>query len=180
MNDATRDRYFDKYARAFNKGKLPQSYYAAPAATGPQQGPSHPPPAEERPSWSHVDALQYQRSVAEDEEERRRWSSKQSAKKERKERKAEVEADRATGKDRLQEDRMALRMSNRAFADAKHDQDIEFKDDVLMGGNDSFQKALAARNAARKRSAARRGCAYLVWILRAPKVCAGPTRRTRR
>lgn len=112
------------------------------------QGPSRPPPEQgSRPS--SLAELQARR--AEEEEAREAEHKYKSAvkKKDRREEREEVNSNRATGKDRLQEKRMEARGSHAAFANRKEENMGLELDESTLGlkdGGDSFQAAIAARD----------------------------------
>lgn len=148
-------RYFKKFARRWNKGKLDAGYYdgslfgeqtslttsASLWEPGQQLGPARP---------VTIDDLAMQREAELDYRSAQKNADRFMSKRDQREIRQEERDNRATGRDRVMEKRAEKRESARAMASAKEQGDMEFGDDVLMGGSSSsFQDAIRRRDASR-------------------------------
>lgn len=158
LDTSDQKRYFKKFCRRWNKGKLDAGYYdgslfgetssatlSAPAReareAGPTMGPARP---------ITMDDLAMQRDAELDHRAAQKDTARLLSKADRRESRQEERDNRATGRDRIMEKRAEKRESHRAMASAKEQGDMEFGDDVLMGGSSSsFQDAIKRRDASR-------------------------------
>jgi hypothetical protein len=160
LDASDQKRYFKKFCKRYNKGKLEPIYYdgsllgePAPAAAivpaslsiskdiGPSIGPARP---------STLDDLAMQREAESDYRAQQKDAERLVSKRDQRESRQEERDGRATGRDRVMEKRAEKRESARAMANAREQGDMEFGDDVLMGGSSSsFQEAIKRRDASR-------------------------------
>ena len=115
------------------------------------QGPSRPPVSA---SGSALADLTYRREEEQESRDADRKYEKAKRQREKADEREEVNSNRATGKDRVQEKRMEARASHSAFASRKEaDNGLELDEDQLglREGNDSFAAAKKARDQAQER-----------------------------
>ena len=160
LDASDQKRYFKKFCKRYNKGKLESMYYdgsllvesastasIVPASLsiykdiGPSIGPTRP---------STLDDLAMQREAESDYRAQQKDAERLMSKRDQRESRQEERDGRATGRDRVMEKRAEKRESARAMANAREQGDMEFGDDVLMGGSSSsFQEAIKRRDASR-------------------------------
>ncbi|CAE6421657.1 unnamed protein product [Rhizoctonia solani] len=135
---------------------------APPTTTAPKrtQGPSLPPGRTVGPSLPSSSDLTLQREEAvESARGERRAASKRT--RERLEDEDGGVGPKAVGREGMMEKKRARRDEDRAMRDRKDDGGLEVREDVLMGagGSDSFQAAIARRDAAKARWAEKKATA---------------------
>ena len=157
MDAKDQRHYFKKFVKAWNKGKLDKRYYDATHADSMdsdqremrqgetnnriQLGPA-------RPNGTDLTLLE---EAEQDHRDAERSAHRHEVKRDRKEARREEQENRATGKDRILEKRAEQRESNKAMAASREQGDMEFGDDVLMGGSSSsFAEAVRRRDASRQ------------------------------
>ncbi|KAI3627268.1 hypothetical protein CBS14141_001269 [Malassezia furfur] len=164
-------RYFARFVRRWNDGRLSDRYYAGTAAPvqgtryrwrfadeGTKQRSTSPPrsgarlrrpsAAVARRSAALAADRQYERERAQEEVRRAAQRARRAERREAKEW-AEEQAPRATGRDAVRERRREVAASNRAMAERRDvDDDVgdTMSTDALLGLGNSFQDALAERD----------------------------------
>ncbi|CAD6569483.1 MAG: hypothetical protein CYPHOPRED_003391 [Cyphobasidiales sp. Tagirdzhanova-0007] len=161
-------KYFRRFAKRWNKGKLDPGYYDGSLFDdGPVLG-------EERsktngreddattavivgPNRPTLEDLALQREVQLDYEATLRDASRVEKKLSTREAKEEERETRATGRDRLQEKKQEKREGNREMAATKEQGDMEFGEDFLIGGSSSsFADAIRRRDMSKQGQARQR------------------------
>jgi hypothetical protein len=164
MDSSDQRRYFKKFVKRWNRGKLDRGYYdgslmddkAAVSLTRRDDkdseddevevGPSR--PTIVGPPRPKLDDLALHRERELDAKAARRESKQQDYKKEKREAKREEREDRATGRDRLLEKKAEARSSAKEMAQAKEQGEMDFSETFLLGAgrNDSFAAAIKRRD----------------------------------
>ena len=169
LDSKQQHKYFQRFAKKWNRGKLDNSYYNGSLFSAEQSADEEVSkngqsisrnissltsgPADYGPSRPSYDDLSMQRETELDQSAADRDAMRRERKKENREARQEQQADRATGRDRLQEKRAERRESNRAMAQSREQGDMVFGEDFLLGGGgSSFQDAIRRRDAARRNS----------------------------
>lgn len=163
-------RYFKKFVRRWNKGKLDSDYYSGLILGGPAT-PAPPNPDAVQTNGSHThgrgegtsvvrqgptiptsEDLILSREAEQDFRASQRDSERAEAKRTLREAKQEARENQATGRDRLQEKRLEKRNAHREIVASKEQGSMEFGDDVLMGSgaSDSFKEAIRRRDASKQ------------------------------
>lgn len=151
VKDLSRDdrgHYARKFRGRWNTGKLSSRYYKQSSASTSDRA-REPPKA--APSTSvlkpnAVEELQLRREREAEERDQSHQETAYQRKKDRREARQEAKEHQSVGKEKMLEQRAALRSSNAEFAARKDETDMAFTDDFLgLDGGNSFQQALAAR-----------------------------------
>lgn len=170
MDSKEQKKYFKKFVKKWNRGKLDKGYYDGSIVgdavfsqlAAPGQGDAHVrPPSSSTgtrpsvgplgPSRPTVEDLALLDEAERDERAAQKDQSRAEYKRAQRESRQEERENRATGRDRLMEKRAEKRESARAMASAKEQGDMEFGEDYLMGGtSSSFAEALRRRDAQEK------------------------------
>ena len=160
MDASDQKRYFKKFCRRWNKGKLDASYYEGSLLGEPTSSSIVPATSREsreparalgpaRPAT--MDDLAMQREAELDYRASQKDASRLLSKRDQRETRQEERDNRATGRDRVMEKRAEKREGAREMASAREQGDMEFGDDVLMGGSSSsFQDAIRRRDSSRQ------------------------------
>ncbi|KZV92703.1 hypothetical protein EXIGLDRAFT_613989 [Exidia glandulosa HHB12029] len=100
--------------------------------------------------------LQLAREVSQEEATLERIAGRKRARADERDRVEDMVGPREVGREAIQEKKRAKREADKSFRDAKDDDGGDINADALMGG-DSFQAAIARRDAARKRFEEKKG-----------------------
>lgn len=160
MDSSDQRRYFKKFVRRWNKGKLEQGYYTGSLfgesiARDPSPDPQPNPDGSRRPvagpSRPRLDDLVLTQEAERERKAAERDSQRAEYKREKLEAKHEERENRATGRDRLLEKRAEQRATVKEMAQAREQGEKEFDETFLLGagGNDSFAAAIRKRDASK-------------------------------
>lgn len=160
MDSSDQRRYFKKFVRRWNKGKLEQGYYTGSLfgesiAREPSPDPQPNPDGSRRvvagPSRPRPDDLILAQETESERRAAERDRERSEYKRDKREAKHEERENRATGRDRLLEKRAEKREGSKQMAQEREQGEKEFDETFLLGagGNDSFAAAIRKRDASK-------------------------------
>jgi len=103
------------------------------------------------PSLPSASDMQYVREVADDLKTRSMQASRRHDRTEQRERVDELVGPKESGREGMLEKKRVARESDKSYRDAKDDGALEFNDNDLLGGSDSFKAAILRRDANKRK-----------------------------
>ncbi|KAK9894708.1 hypothetical protein P389DRAFT_197989 [Cystobasidium minutum MCA 4210] len=160
MDSSDQRRYFKKFVRRWNKGKLESGYYTGSffgesiAREGPEESQSRQNGVDRPvagPSRPRPDDLILSQEAERERRDLERENRRTDYKRERKEAKREEQENRSTGRDRLLEKRAEQREISKQLAQSREQGEKEFDETFLLGAgsNDSFAAAIRKRDSSK-------------------------------
>lgn len=160
LDSSDQRRYFKKFIRRWNKGKLDHGYYtgslfgesiAREETPDPSASSNGVPRSVAGPSRPRLDDLVLAEEAERDIKATERENRRAEYKRERREAKMDERENRATGRDRLLEKRAEKREVAKELAQAREPGDMEYGEDFLFGAgrSDSFAAAIRKRDSSK-------------------------------